>query len=251
MSLGKGKTNSAGIELTAEQREWLGEVIVSGKETPLTASLRFYLPVRGLGKYAEKVRKGLIFADSAGRPTVLDANSKIAYAEFLTDNTYQRTTEEVNEFVQELAVKTAETRGVHSINAPIVSKRTIERLEAESKTITKNSEAVTAARQIATSDVRNAITFGGMNAMMVEYSIPQLIVNMDSTQFCVGYNNNKKLEIKFIGEVNGPLKSNPSKDRNSNGLAYFIKVYIVITAFGNQAPPVYVVADDNMTEKRL
>jgi hypothetical protein len=176
----------------------------------------------------------------------LDDTSRNTYVNFLTGNTYQKSTEETEKLIQQLAVETAQARGLHEIMAPRVSKRSIGRLEAECETITKNSESVTIARQVATSDVRNAVTFGAMNAVMAPKTCQYLTANMDSTQFAVGYFNGKKLEVKFIGELKGSLKSNPARGDHSSGLAYFIKVYIAITAFGHQCSPVYVVADDTM-----
>ena len=222
--------------------------MVAGTLTPTTASVRFNLTVPQLKKYAARVRKGGIFHNNVGRPPVLDEESKKAYVDLLTDNTYQHRTEDVNEFIQKLAVKTARARGIHELNTPKVSERSIRRLEAEQGTMRKNSEAVTVARQIATSDVRNAVTFGAMNAMMTEVTPPHLIINRDSTQFAIGYDAQKRTQVQFIGQVSGPLKALPSKTKHSSGLAYFIKVFITVTAFGHEGPPVYLVADDNIAE---
>ena len=54
------------------------------------------------------------------------------------------------------------------------------------------------ARQIATSDVRNKVTFGAINAMMTEVTPPHLIINMDCTQFAVGYDVQKKLKCSSL-----------------------------------------------------
>ena len=105
--------------------------MVAGTLTPTTASVRFNLTVPQLKKYAARVRKGGIFHNNVGRPPVLDEESKKAYVDLLTDNTYQHRTEDVNEFIQKLAVKTARARGIHELNTPKVSEQSIRRLEAE------------------------------------------------------------------------------------------------------------------------
>ena len=130
---GRGKTNLRGVQLTADQRQWLGEAMVAGTLTPTTASVRFNLTVPKLKKYDARVRKGGIFHNNVGRPPVSDEESKKACVDLLIDNTYQHSTKDVNEFIQKLAIYS-----IHELSTPKVSERSIRRLEAEQGTMRKN-----------------------------------------------------------------------------------------------------------------
>jgi hypothetical protein len=80
---------------------------------------------------------------------------------------------------------------------------------------------------------------------------------MDATQFQVGYDTGGKVQFKYIATEGKkkkleerPLKVLPNK--NSAGItAYFIKYYMLMTAAGFAADPVYVLADNKFKNKEI
>lgn len=61
-----------------------------------------------------------------------------------------------------------------------------------------------------------------MNKLMSTIVNPCLILNADAMQLKVGYDSNKKIQVKNIEKLNGPLKVKP--DGVDDGLtSYFIK----------------------------
>lgn len=67
---GKNNVHTVGQDLSLEQRRWLEELIVAGKETVTSVAGRFNLPAYRLNKYAGKVRTGGILAMGPGRPNI-------------------------------------------------------------------------------------------------------------------------------------------------------------------------------------
>ena len=75
-------------------------------------------------------------------------------------------------------------------------------------------------------------------------TIPAMIMNVDGTQFTVGCNMGK-VQVKYVEAPDGPLKVLPQKS-SDNGVAYFIKYYLLMAAEGFTSNPVYIMADDDM-----
>ncbi|KAJ1394977.1 hypothetical protein B484DRAFT_439069, partial [Ochromonadaceae sp. CCMP2298] len=108
-----------------------------------------------------------------------------------------------------------------------------------------NAEVTTTARALAIEDVRNALSFCVMNCCCVPLTTPQLIINVDATQFTVGDRKAEPTKVVYTGKRPKQLKAEPTKGQ-SGLTAYFIKYYATINAAGDQARSVYIIADDNM-----
>jgi hypothetical protein len=68
-----------------------------------------------------------------------------------------------------------------------------------------------------------------------------LILNFDATQFTVGYDSNKKIEVKSIGKQDdGPLKVLPNK-QNAGIVKFSIKYFLLMSACGFTSDPVLIV----------
>jgi hypothetical protein len=114
------------------------------------------------------------------------------------------------------------------------------------------AEIGTMARYKAERDVFNAVSLACTNLGMEPLTNKYLTINCDATQFDVGEKNGK-VEVLFIGkrsELKGPLKVNPS-DSSNDGLAFFIKYYMIITASGSAGPPIFVIQDPRMPEEDI
>lgn len=129
---------------------------------------------------------------------------------------------------------------------------TLRRLDDELGFVNKNAEKTTLARAAAVSDIRNLATFIAANHYMVPITNSNLIMNADATQCLTSGEAKRKVKVKVLKGRNtsdDPLKVLPT-DKDSL-TAFFIKYYMVIGAGGSLAPPIFIVADENMTEGRI
>jgi hypothetical protein len=132
-----------------------------------------------------------------------------------------------------------------------VSDRFLSKLEDELCINSGEAEETTDARAAAVADKKNSYTFAALNTLISKIVKRPLIMNADATQFTVGHDMKKKVKVKFIEKLNGrPLKVLPSEDGEGHGL-FTIKYYLLITAQGDQADPIYIIADDKMDENEV
>ena len=90
-----------------------------------------------------------------------------------------------------------------------MSRRARGRVEEKLAIKTGNAETVTNARAIATADIRNAVSYALMNMLMTLLVSPYRILNADATQHKVGYDSDKKIQVKYVDAPNGPQKVQP------------------------------------------
>ena len=143
-----------------------------------------------------------------------------------------------------------QSRQQHGLLGPAtISRQSKNQIYKHIGAITKQAEATTTARATACQDIVNFISFAAMNYLYVcMYKVqPQLILNIDATQFNV---ENTQCQIKVCVLQQLPtIKNNkvlPKKPDNTQGMALFIKFFLLITAGGDMLEPVYLIADDNM-----
>ena len=73
-----------------------------------------------------------------------------------------------------------------------------------------HAEATTIAGAHACASVRNAVSFAAMNSLMSTVAPPQLHLNVDGTQFCVGSDDNGRIVVKYKERVGDtPIKALP------------------------------------------
>jgi len=181
--------------------------------------------------------------------SLLDEEDKKEYIEFVDSGTIKKTTSECKEKLVDLVQKRADTRGEFGASITSVSKRTGKRIEQEMGISTGYAEKMTQARIDAVADLRNFVTYAAMLYLMAHISPHQLHLNLDATQFTVGYDSDQNIQVKYMkSEEGAPLKTAPLQNKNEGITSYFIKYYMLMSASGNVADPVYVVADDNMEE---
>ena len=112
------------------------------------------------------------------------------------------------------------------------------------------AEATTVARANACASVRNAVSFAVMNKLMSTVVPPQLQLNVDGSQFCVGSDDNGRVVVKYSERVKDKsLKVLP--EDGDGGLRFSIKYYALIAAFGFAHDPVFVLADKTMDPEAL
>ena len=127
------------------------------------------------------------------------------------------------------------------------SRTTIWRAENVLKVRTGVGEETTSARLAATRSIWNGVSFAAMNAGMAPLVPPELICNIDATQFRLVV----RVEVKFCtnGLRSDYLTSAPSPV-NGGLVAYFIKYFLLIFADGTSGPTVFVVANNFMGKRR-
>lgn len=230
--------------ITADEKQYIGQSIADGKTTAKQFRKLYHISESTLSKWKKVASNGGKFSEGTGRPSSFDEETR-AYARQLLEAknfniTFDTFVESLKEFIQ--------NRGIPQ-SMPVMKsfKNLLDELGAK----TGFAEEITQARYDAVRDIRNIVSFAAMNSSRVGESIPQLIMNMDSTQFGVGKTNNK-VEVVYLGnrEELGTLKAQPQLS-NFGGVCYFIKFYLLITAFGWAADPVFVIADDSMIKGQL
>ncbi len=83
-------------------------------------------------------------------------------------------------------------------------------------------EETTSARLKARCDLRNAVSFAAMNSLVVELAEPPLILNMNSTQYCVGHSAKKKIKVKYFNKPK-TIKVAPNAQSSNSITSYFVK----------------------------
>jgi hypothetical protein len=131
-----------------------------------------------------------------------------------------------------------------------ISRRTLGRIKEELDVHGGNSEVTTTARMEAVADVRNALSFAVMNACCVPISTPELIINVDATQFTCGDVKGSGIEAAYVGKRPRNLKVEPVKGASSL-TEFFIKYYATINANGGRARPIYILKDAAMKDGEI
>jgi hypothetical protein len=158
---------------------------------------------------------------------------------YLTEDAYNRTEGDWERKVLVMAQANAELRG-KTIDE--ISNRTMGRIEAEGGVKTGMAEETTDARAAGVADQRSTMSFVILNKIMAKVTPIPLMLNVDGTQFTVGNTDEGKCKAKYRGTLKSrPLKVLPQK-RNKGGLQFFIKFYLLITANGCRANPIYIEA---------
>ena len=97
-------------------------------------------------------------------------------------------------------------------------------------------------------DIYNAISFAVMNHAIVPLCQPHLIINYDATQYKVGYDDGKQV-LSILPESESHIQKKARKIKEKKGItAYFKKYMCMVNAFGNTSNPVFLIADDKMSE---
>mmetsp|Transcript_32984 Transcript_32984/g.45233 ORF Transcript_32984/g.45233 Transcript_32984/m.45233 type:complete len:589 (-) Transcript_32984:104-1870(-) len=239
--------------LTCEEKTWIANEVISGSQTPAQLQTKYQISVFNIRRWVRIVREGRTI-QNGGRPTSISPNFFSNIEETLNKGQINVTSEEFRSTVNKFAIDTAQARrNIASSQVKLPSRRTLHRLEEKLGIKTGNAEFTTNARAIACADVRNAVSMCAAQHLMVPLTDHYLILNMDGTQYKTGCDSSKKEKVKYR---NSPTKGKalkvlPSAGKKNNGItAFFIKHYMLMSAGGCCADPIFVIADDNMEKEQ-
>lgn len=237
------------VKLTEANKEWIGRQVVEKIMGPTKLARKYNLKVCTVKKYAYRVRRGLQFRKTRGKPPLLEKDDEIELTTWLKNLRYCSRSDAFRKRFLEIALSRHIARGHSPLLFRKPSAKAIAKYEEKMGIMTKNAEATTNARAEAVADLQNAISFAAMNYGIVPYVLPQLIVNCDATQFTVGSESGRKIQVKVL------TKSECYKvlpDESNKGItAYFIKYYLIMNAYGQISHPIFVVADETMAEDTI
>jgi hypothetical protein len=242
--------------LTIEEKTWFANESIAGRERPITLWEKYYLNESTTAGWARAIRNGIPLR-SGGRPKRFTAENGKAVTDILSAAPYAYSKKQFKSLLNE-EVKKNEDRE----NKPVgcfkeLSNRSVDRIEKNLGISTGLAEITTNARALAVADVRNAVSFGVMNQLMVPMTHPSLILNSDATQYKVGYNSDDKVLVKYIkngtdSDEKDHLVVLPSEGSNQSGgiTAYFIKFYSLL-ACGSASNPVFMIAEESLGDDEI
>jgi len=238
--------------LTIDEKTWLANRVINGDETVKELHLKSKISVSTLYGWISIIRSGNKLLDN-GRPPIIAEEHLSKIEDFITSSKTSISASIFEDEVHKYAVVTAQNRkNISESQVHRPSRRTFKTLEKRLNIKTGNAELTTNARAIACADVRNAVSMCAAQHLMVPLVDHYLILNMDATQYKVGNNSNEKTKVKFISRPSLGKSLQVTKDKENSGItSFFIKHYLLISAGGVAADPVYIIADDNMCKEDI
>lgn len=235
------------IELTPDLKNWIGDAVAQKVHTSSKLATLFGHSARTFRDWAEKRRQGLNIDKHVGRRPILEEEDLIELATSCDAGVVKKRSVDYSDKVLELAEERASKRGKSSHNIHVPGKKTMRKYEERVGINTGQAEVISDAKENALASMRNLAAFAAMNTLMTNRTIPELTLNYDSTVFTVGYDMNKKVEVKYVGKRPESLKTSFKKEDKGDTL-FSIKYFLVVCAAGYCASPIYIIADECMNE---
>jgi hypothetical protein len=255
---GKQKVDLGKANLTIKQKLWFIQQIIRKDFSATYLAGKYSLKVNTVLSWVKRYKKNGYLCEKVGRRRRITPKFAQALKDRLRDRKFLANKTDFDEMVHQVALETEQEVDSTIISTGPVGKSVMRRLEAEINVRTGQAEVTTNARQIATSDIYNAVTFYVMNAFLLSIMKvhPALCLNSDATQFQCGGNGDTTVAVKYdensIGDKGSrSLKTTNSKKKDEGIIKYFVKYYLIISAVGMVSDPIYMLADDNMDEEEF
>jgi hypothetical protein len=241
-----------GKELTLDEKTWLSMQVINGVSTATELSKKCHLPANIISRWVRAIKSGSKLAIS-GRPTIVAKEHLPKIQDFINSSKTSIKAAAFEEEVYKYAILTSQdSKNTSESQVRRPSRRTLGRLKNALQIKTGNAELTTNARAIACADIRNAVSMCAAQHLMVPLVSHFLILNMDATQYAVGNNSNRKAKVKYINRPSKGKSLEVVKEKGDSGITcFFIKNYLLISAGGVAADPVYIIADDNMNKEEI
>jgi hypothetical protein len=239
-----------GRRLEDNEKEWLANVVCSGLVSINDIAHFYSIPARTLRSWTSAKDKNLPLPGKRGRAMRLPDDGTMVYTEELksaSKSNIKILYQDHKNNLQQLA------RG----HTPL-SISTIRRWDKKHKVVIANAEKTTVARQIATTDYRNALSWIVhchyiCNILKVR---EPLRLNVDATCITVGGKGGDISKVVYIrsrdreSSLGKEMKCMPDAD-DKNFTLYTVKLYLLINAIGNACDPIYILADSNMGPEEM
>lgn len=233
--------------LSIEQKSWIANEVISGNQTTTDLNRKYNISPPNIRHWVRRIRNGEALL-SGGRPASISTSFFPDIKNSLSSGPFNVTADEFRSTVHRYAIETIQSRkNIASAQVKLPSDRTIRRLEETMGIKTGNAELTTNARAVACTDVRNSVSMCAAQHLMVPLTDHYLILNMDGTQYQMGNNSKDKKKVKFFdAPTDGKALKVKPEGKNKGITAYFIKHFMLMSAGGCCADPIFVIADDNM-----
>jgi transposase len=247
---GRGNHHLVAAQLSISEKTWIANArLITGTPVKMLAK-RFRIDRSTINRWVDIVCNEGNFHAQGGRPPRMDPKHHKHLVEFLQDKPQNERMDTWEAEVAKAVSADAVDAGIASCQVKPISKRTMGRIKKQLKVGEGEAELDTNARALALADVRNALSFAVMNACCVPISTPELIINVDATQFTCGDVKARGSKAAYIGKRPRNLKVAPIA--GESGLtSFFIKLYATINAAGGQARPIYIYADPEMKDGEI
>jgi hypothetical protein len=232
------------IALSPDIKNWLGLQYNKYPRYRARLAERFNLKLKNIERYSRNLRTGKANHSMGGKPTTFDATAEMEIVAHLTNRRTAPKPTEFNQYLQEAAVRSAKRQGVHDTCAVSVSQSTISRFQKKHGIVSKLAEPLTSARASAERDFLNFMSFIALMSYVSQRVKAQLWFNMDGTTFESGGECGQLSLVKCLKSDCHGIKYEP--DPESFSTKFYVKYYCVISAFGDIAPPLFVLQSPNM-----
>lgn len=249
--------NLSGILLTAEDRKFLVETIESGQMTAAQIHKHYQIPKGALYRFMRNNKEGKELAGNAGRAPTLDSKAQEDFSTFLkkTNKTSQvHTSKESKEKYLELARESCRRRGQSDLRVQVCDTTYtgwLKELDARKG----YGQTKTGARLQAERDPRNALCEALLFAAFLPGIPPELIMNIDDTQYGLRNDNEGKQQLVWISDSESDEeceKTPPTiQSSNSGDMGFAIKCRVLISADGFFGPMVLIIADSSIPKGTL
>lgn len=252
------------FKLTNEVKSWIAQEVENEpmpyKKIEEICS-KYGLNCNTVKSFYARFKKSHCIHDKKGRPPIFDKDAKMNVRQLVTSGTYTPTVELVHAEIHHQAAATRSRRSQSTIHTG-VSKWTRLRLEKELGMRVVNAEQTTNARDGAIKDPLNFVTYAAMGNYVANHLkvVDALNCNMDATSFTVGgsacdniqaYMIGRKKVKKVVPSVGYKVEPGATSPGDGDLTKYSIKLLPMFFANGVTGDPVYIIADDNMTDEEF
>lgn len=265
------RVDLSNVSLSATEKMYFVQEIKAKRTSAKIISRYHNIRRDTINNWVYNAKKQGRLQDSTGRPRYLPLMDLPKVRRAVRSGDLRPRREVVEKIIMDLHKENVQQ--FSASNLPITvqppSKRTFDRILNDSNVNSGGAELTTNARTLACNDKRNAVALAaGCHAMipLVNYN---LIINMDATQFKVGFNSKQTIKVFYVADdesddaVLDPdielghkrprqLKAAPQPSDGTGGLTcLFIKYMLIMSAGGKVCCPVYILADDSLDKEEF
>ena len=181
-----------------------------------------------------------MLCDKAGHPPLLDEKNLIIVKDKMTETTYKKTSQNFSDIMNEQISINAQEKNKPLCSVSPIGKRSLGRYGRKLRVTRGRGKTSTDARVKAVADIRNAISFGVMNQLMVNIVNPALIINSDATQYESAMDSSENVNIVYVKKLPSEQLDRGYKignkvlpnEQSISLTQFFIKYYLLISAVG-------------------